>query len=203
MSFRIYTPDLMNAYRIQIKFYLECGQDVAPDTWFRVFNTWIPETTDEVLVDVADYSHVYHGPVTLLVGHEANYSIDRTDGKAGLLYDRKQPSDGGFGDRLASAFASALKACRRLERDSLLAGSAKFRTDDVLIALNDRLLAPNSEETHAAVRADLDRVLKKLYGGADVVVKRDTDPKQRFTLKVDSGSEESVADLMRRLNGNC
>ena len=48
----------MNVYRIQIKFYLESGQDIAPETWFRVFNTWIPVTTDEVLVDVADYSHV-------------------------------------------------------------------------------------------------------------------------------------------------
>ncbi|MDE2999582.1 MAG: hypothetical protein OXU79_10950 [Gemmatimonadota bacterium] len=193
----------MNAYRIQIKFYLESGEDVAPETWFRVFNTWIPETTDEVLVDVADYSHVHHGPVTLLVGHEANYSIDRTDGKAGLLYDRKQPSEGGFEDRLASAFASALKACRKLERDSILAGAAKFRTDEVLIALNDRLLAPNSEETHAAVQADLHRVLGKLYGGADIAIRRDPDPRHRYTLNVDTGSRENVADLMRHLNGYC
>ena len=135
----------MNAYRIQIKFYLESGQDVAPETWFRVFNTWIPVTTDEVLVDVADYSHVHNGPVTLLVGHEANYSIDRSDGKTGLLYDRKQPSNGSFPNRLKAAFVSALKACRRLETDPILAGSARFRLDEVLFVLNDRLLAPNSD----------------------------------------------------------
>ncbi|MDE2890035.1 MAG: hypothetical protein OXR72_17685 [Gemmatimonadota bacterium] len=193
----------MNAYRIQIKFYLEIGEDVAPETWFRVFNTWIPETTDEVLVDVADYSHVHRGTVTLLVGHEANYSIDGTDGKAGLLYDRKQPSEGSFAHRLESAFVSTLKACGKLERDSLLAGAARFRTNEVLIGLNDRLLAPNSEETHAAVRVELDRVLDRLFNGADVTIERDPDPKQRFTLRVDSASEESVADLLRRLNGNC
>ena len=193
----------MNVYRIQIKFYLESGQDVAPDTWFRVFNTWIPVTTDEVLIDVADYSHVHNGPVTLLVGHEANYSIDRTDGKTGLLYDRKEPSEGSFADRLESAFVSALRACRKLEQDSILAGSAKFRTDEVLIALNDRLLAPNSEETHAAIQADLNRVLEKLYSGSDIAIRRDPDPKQRYTLNVDSGSRERVADLMRHLNGKC
>lgn len=193
----------MNAYRIQIKFYLESGQDVAPETWFRVFNTWIPETTDEVLVDVADYSHVHHGPVTLLVGHEANYSIDRTDGKAGLLYDRKQPSGGSFAHRLESAFVSALKACGRLERDTLLGGAARFRTNEVLIGLNDRLLAPNTEETHAVVREELDGVLDRLFHGADMTIERDPDPKQRFTLKVESDSEAGVADLLRHLNGNC
>jgi hypothetical protein len=193
----------MNAFRIQIKFYLETGQDVAPETWFRVFNTWIPETRDEVLVDVADYSHVHRGPVTLLVGHAANYSIDRTDGKTGLLYDRKQPSSGNFADRLRKAFVSALTACQKLEQDSILSGSAKFRTDEVLIALNDRLLAPNSEETHAAVRADLNRVLKKLFDGADIAIERDSNPRQRFTLKINSGSRESVADLLRHLKGDC
>ena len=193
----------MNAYRIQIKFYLESGHDVAPDTWFRVFNTWIPETRDEVLVDVADYSHVHRGPVTLLVGHEANYSIDRTDGKTGLLYDRKQPSDGNFADRLLEAFVSTLKACHKLERDSILAGAAKFRTDEVLIALNDRLAAPNSEETHAAVQGDLIRVLGKLYDGADVAIERDANPKRRFTLKISSDNRKSVIDLLTHLNGDC
>ena len=192
----------MNAYRIQIKFYLERGQDVAPDTWFRVFNTWIPETREEVLIDVADYSHVHRGPVTLLVGHQANYSIDRTDGKTGLLYDRKQPSHGDFADRLEGAFVSALGACNKLERDSILAGRAKFRTDEVLIALNDRLLAPNSETTHTAVQADLDPVLNKLFDGADYDVDRDSSPGQRFTLKVHSGCREGVADLLRHLHGD-
>ncbi len=192
----------MNAYRIQIKFYLERGQDVAPETWFRVFNTWIPETRDEVLVDVADYSHVHEGPVTLLVGHEANYSIDRSDGKTGLLYDRKQPAGGNFADRLRRAFVSTLKACHRLERDSILAGSAKFRTDEVRIVLNDRLLAPNSEKTQAAVQTDLNHVLKRLYNGHDFDIEHNSDPRQRFTLKIHSGCQESVAFLLRRLDAD-
>lgn len=192
----------MNAYRIQIKFYLESGQDVAPDTWFRVFNTWIPETTDEVLVDVADYSHVHRGPVTLLVGHEANYSIDRTDGKAGLLYDRKQPSGGDFADRLRMALVFALKACRKLEGNSILAGAARFRTDEALIALNDRLLAPNSEETLAAVRADLDRVIDRLYDGEAISIARDPDPGQRFTVRIRSDSRKSASDLLRNIKGD-
>ena len=190
----------MNAYRIQIKFYLESGQAIAPDTWFRVFNTWIPVTTDEVLVDVADYSHVHNGPVTLLVGHEANYSIDRTDGKTGLLYDRKQPSNGSFRNRLKAAFVSALKACRRLETDPILAGSASFRLDEVLFVLNDRLLAPNSVETLEAVRPDLEQVLAKLYNGAGFDIEHDPDPGRRFTLRIRSGYRDSVALSLRHFD---
>ena len=60
---------MQDLQRINIKFFLAADAELSPAEAFRVFNTWIPTTPDEVLIDVADYSHVPEGPVTLLVGH--------------------------------------------------------------------------------------------------------------------------------------
>ena len=76
--------------KINVKFYLTDDAVLTPEDAFRIFNGWIPETTDEVLIDVADYTHVPQGPKTVLVGHEANYTLDDTDGRPGLRYGRKR-----------------------------------------------------------------------------------------------------------------
>ena len=117
--------------RINLKFYLEDPASLSAQEAFRIFNSWIPTTPDEVLIDVADYSHLDEGPLTLLVGHEANYSLDNHSAELGLLYSRKQPADGDLSARLASAFKAALTACRRLEEEPSLAGKVKFRRGDV------------------------------------------------------------------------
>jgi len=54
----------MDIQKFAIKYFLEKGQSVEPETWFRTFNSWIPDEKDEVWIDVADYSHVREGPVT-------------------------------------------------------------------------------------------------------------------------------------------
>ena len=79
--------------KINVKFYLAEGSDLPPEAAFRAFSRWIPETTDEVLIDVADYAHVPRGPKTVLVGHEANYILDDTDGPCcgrGLAPERRR-----------------------------------------------------------------------------------------------------------------
>ena len=64
-------------------------------------------TPDEVLIDVADYSHLSEGPADpARRAHEANYSLDNHSAEMGLLYSRKQPADGDLTERLASAFQS-------------------------------------------------------------------------------------------------
>ena len=67
--------------RINVKLYLQDPSSLSAEAAFRIFNAWISESSEEVLVDVADYSHVGHGPITLLIGHEANYSLDSDEGE--------------------------------------------------------------------------------------------------------------------------
>ena len=51
-----------------------------------VFHRWIQtQALDDLLLDVADYSHVHHGPGILLVAHEGKYAVDETGGEGGGL----------------------------------------------------------------------------------------------------------------------
>lgn len=185
--------------RINVKFYLEDPESLAAAEAFRIFNSWIPTTPDEVLIDVADYSHLAEGTLTLLVGHEANYSLDNHSAEMGLLYSRKQPADGDLPERLASAFKAALTACRRLEEEPSLAGKVKFRSDDVLLVANDRLNATNNEASENVLRAALDPVLAQLFAGAEYAVERDPAPELRLNLRIRCQTDAGTATLLDNL----
>ena len=185
--------------RINVKFYLEDPESLSAEEAFRVFNSWIPTTPDEVLIDVADYSHLDEGPLTLLVGHEANYSLDNHSAEMGLLYSRKQPADGDLTERLASAFKAALTACRRLEEEPSLAGKVKFRSGDLLLVANDRLNAANDDDDENALRGALDPVLAQLFAGAEYAVERDDAPELRLNLRIRCQTDADTATLLGNL----
>jgi len=52
------------------------------------------------------------------VSLEANLSTDRAQGKPGLLYVRKQPLAGTFGQRLRTVLGTVLACAARLEEQS-------------------------------------------------------------------------------------
>ncbi len=185
--------------RINIKVYLQDPQSLSSEEAFRVFNEWIVDNTDEVLVDVADYDHVGNGPLTLLIGHEANYSLDSDLGEIGLLYTRKQPQGGELSERLAGALRAALRACHRLETATELAGKVAFRGGDLKITANDRLRAPNTEDGERALREALDPVLTALFCGASYAVERDTSSGERLSLRVRAEGDFTPETLLANL----
>ncbi|HUB25164.1 MAG TPA: hypothetical protein VL992_07015 [Tepidisphaeraceae bacterium] len=157
----------MEAFKISIKLYAE-RDGFGPSDFVPVFQHWIQTQAlpDHLLIDVADYAHVPDGPGTVLVTSQANLYTDRGDGRLGLLYSRKLPLEGTFFDRLRQVTAAALAAAALLEKEEKLGGRLKFRADELLIRINDRLLAPNTAETLAAVAPDIERLGKMLYGNA-------------------------------------
>ena len=186
----------MPTHKISVKFYLDQGHNIAPDTWFKTFNNWISAHNGaEVLLDVADYSHVPNGPVTLLIGHEYDISIDDTDAKRGLLYNRKQPNGSDFAQQLSSAVRAACTICHRLEAEE----AVTFRGDELKLVLNDRLNAPNNENTHNAINDDLQVLLNQLYNGSGVAAERRKDAKQRFTLDIRAEGNWPVVKLLENL----
>src|SRR6185312_2345201 len=120
----------------------------------KVFHRWIKDSVcPEMLIDVAEYRHVPAGPGVLLIGLEANYSLDERENRPGLLYNRKAAIDGTFQSRLAQAHQAALEACDRLEKEM----PVKFDRQSLEVFVNDRLLAPNTEETWRSLKPELEK----------------------------------------------
>ena len=190
---------MQDLQHINVKFFIAEDAGISPEEAFRIFNTWIPTPPDEVLIDVADYSHVPDGPVTLLVGHEANYSLDNSHAEPGLLYSRKQPAEGDLTARLENALRRALEACQRLETEPSLEGKVRFRGGDILFIANDRLNAVNDEAGENALRAVLEPVLAKLFAGGEYAIERDDDARLRLNLRVRAKTDADPATLLRNL----
>ena len=138
----------MNLQHINVKFYLKNPESVNLADYGAVFNSWIQQQRlDELLIDVADYLHVHHGPGIMLIGHEADYSLDHRGGRLGLLYNRKELLSGTNQEKIAQAVRAALIAAQILEKENGL----RFSGSEVQVIVNDRLLVPNTAESFVAL----------------------------------------------------
>ena len=148
-----------------------------------VFHRWILDRVcPEMLIDVADYRHVPNGPGVMLIAHEANYSLDNTKGRLGLLYSRKQ-AGGEAQENLRQAFDAAVTACGRLEQEPAFAGKLKFDAGDCEFSINDRMLAPNREATYLALKPEFDRFLAEVWGAGSYSIERKGEARELFQLR--------------------
>ena len=177
----------MESHKLVLKFFLDDPAAVPESAFVPVFHSFIQTHAlpDHLLIDVADYAHVPESPGVVLVAHEANYYLDRFDGRLGLSYSRKRPLEGTFAERLRFVVTSALEAAARLEETPALADRLQFRTDQLTFKINDRLLGPNNAETLDTVRPDLEQLMLQLYGDrATLQLDLDPDPRQLFEIKL-------------------
>jgi hypothetical protein len=186
----------MNIQHVNIKFYLENPETVNLAEYAAVFNSWIQQQRlEELLIDVADYLHVHNGPGIMLIGHEADYSLDNRAGRLGLLYNRKAQLEGTTQEKLAQAAHAALTVAQILENENGL----KFNGSEVQVMINDRLLVPNTVETFAALEPELQTFFYKLYGGAEFTIAHHNDPRERFTVDVKTETNFNVDTLLESL----
>lgn len=164
---------------INLKIFAANDSAVETADAIPVFHQWIRDgVCPEMLIDVADYAHVSAGPGVLLIGHEANYSLDERENRLGLLYNRKAALDGTFQSRLAAAHHAALAACDRLEQEPAFRGKLRFDRNRIEVFVNDRLLAPNNDETWHALRPELE----KYFSGFTIA--RRGEPRDLFRVLV-------------------
>lgn len=102
-------------------------------------------------------------------------------------------------ERLVSVARTVLLAANKLEEEPSLAGRIEFSGNELQLIANDRLLAPNSEATLAAIRPAMNEFLTKLYGEAQCEVVRETDPGERFSLDIRVPQRSKVRELLARL----
>lgn len=175
----------MEFQHVNIKIYVEGDLKVDPVSFIEVFHGWIQDQVlDELLIDVADYRHVPAGPGVMLVGHEADFSMDHTDDRYGLLYNRKAPLGGNNDGRFGQALRSAAKACELLET-RFKAEGLKFSRQEFELFINDRALAPNTTETYQACKPELEVFLKRVFGHDEFKLEHlHSDPRNLFGVHV-------------------
>ena len=160
------TPRVMHAERVDVKiFATRLAED--PLGLIPVFHRWIREdkVPGELLIDVADYTHVWRGPGVMLVGHGMDLYYDFGEDRPGLLFSRKRAFKGTFEARLVDALNRALQACRDLSAEGLA-----FDASEILVRVPDRLHAPNDDEAFGALVPLLEAAVRTVFGDAVVMV---------------------------------
>ena len=190
----------MNLQHVNAKLILQDPEKLDLGLMIPIFHNWIQNRTcEELLLDVADYRHVPGGPGVILIGHEANYSLDNTGNRLGVRYNRKAPLDGSPRDRLAQAVRAALLACRRLESDPRLGGALRFNGREMEFTVNDRLLAPNLDATREALEPEIRAFCARLFANQEYSLQYEADPRRLFSVAVSSPEAFTVPDLLNNL----
>ena len=187
----------VNLHRIGTRLFLRDGPDVDPAALVPVFQRWIQRRQlPGLLIDVADYGHLHHGPGVILVGHEGDLSIDFSTGRPAVFYLRKREQAAKLSDGLLGCVRHCLLATELLQREASLPG-LQVDLQQTQVVLVDRLRAPNSAESFAALRGELAIFAFRLYGDAhlDHV---DQDPRGNLCVNVTAGGENSLSELLGR-----
>ncbi|HKO93535.1 MAG TPA: hypothetical protein VJU61_20415 [Polyangiaceae bacterium] len=191
----------MDPHRIQLKIFAQPGFTIDTHRSVRVYHRWIKEhVLPEQVVDVADYSHVHHGPRIALIGHGSDYYLDDSEGRPGLLYFRKRAAPPPH-ERLADAFRRCLTAARLLEKDPGFDAPPKFGTGELLLRFVDRLQAPNTEAGYAPLRELVEPFLAELYRTPVRIVREGTE-RELLSLRIQAESAPTLDVLLERLGGS-
>lgn len=177
-----------------------CEQDLAP--LIPVFHSWIQgQVFGDLLLDIADYRHVPGGPGVIVIGQSGDYSVDHSDNRLGVRYNRKAPLDGSNLDRLRQAVQAALTACQRLESEPALNGKFRFNGRDLELFINDRILAPDRESTRQAAQPEFDAFFRQLFRGSEYSLLYADDPRRLFAASATSSRVFQASELLSNLNG--
>lgn len=172
---------------VNIKFFIQNAEAIKMSDAIGVFQKWIQEDkVDDLMIDVADYSQVPEGPGIVLVGHNALYSLDNNEGRLGVLFNRRTVIEGSNQDIVKEGIEKARKICQMLVAEDVFKGRLEFSNDQLQIIVNDRRLAPNTDETLASLKPDLEAALTATLGAANYTFERDQDPRSRFAVNVKS-----------------
>lgn len=191
----------MELQHVNVKLIVKDPGKVDLDPVVPVFHNWIQEQVFEgQLLDVADYRHVPAGPGVILIGLDGDFSVDNTDNRLGVRYNRKAVFEGSNQERLYQATHAALSALELLQTEESLAGQLNFNGQDIEISINDRLLAPNREETREALKQDFQSFANKLFGASRYSLDYDKDPRKLFKVLLKALQPVPVEQLLANIS---
>jgi hypothetical protein len=191
----------MDLYKLGIKFFATGAENIDILKLIPIYHRWIQQNAlEDLLIDVADYSHVPAGPGVMLIAHEGNYALDETGHERGIVYYSKQRIAGDLSARIAQVAGKALKAARLMSQDAELEGALKVPGNRLQFFANDRLVAPNTDAVYAEIEPALRAFLDRLYGGAKYTLEREPDAKERLSVRVQADGEVALETLLARVS---
>jgi hypothetical protein len=190
----------MDLQKLGIKFFAVEAERIDILKLIPIYHHWIQQNAlADLLIDVADYTHVPAGPGVMLIAHEGNYALDETGHERGVLYYSKRGLTGALSERFAQVARKALQAAQLMSGDAQLEGALKVPGNLLQLFTNDRLVAPNTDAAFAELEAPLKAFLDRLYAGAPYTLAREVDPKERLSVRVQAEGEVALKTLLGRL----
>jgi len=191
----------MDLHKFGIKFFVTDGERIDILKLIPIYHHWIQHNAlQDLLIDVADYSHVPAGPGVMLIAHEGNYALDETGHERGVLYYSKHRLAGELPERFAQVAGKALKAAELMSADAQLEGTLKLPGNRLQFFANDRLVAPNTDAAYARFEPAFRAFLDRLYDGAPYTLARAADPRERLSVRVQVEDEVALESLIERVS---
>ena len=100
--------------------------------------------------------------------------------------------DGSNEDRIRTALRSAARACSLLEAEF---EGLRFSRQEFDLSINDRALAPNTEETYESCNSELPGLLQNVFGTSELELQYNRDPRSIFGAVVKLASAFDLASL--------
>lgn len=187
----------MSLERFCVKFLATPDSQVDEESLIPIFHEWIRlHTLKGTLIDVADYRHVPNGPGMMLITHEINYAMEHGGGQYGLSAQRKLGYESSQTEKILSLVKSAANFGALLESDRRVSGNINFQGNQFVFIANDRLNAPNTEETFNQLKPELEAVAAQLYPNQKITVSRvNNDARARLSVLIQAENAVKIADL--------
>ncbi len=193
----------MDLQQINIKVFVTEDSHINYENFIKVFNRWMAEGAPDEYLNYADYSFTHAGPGVMLISPSTNYSIDNARSRHGFLYNRKHKVEGENREKIHQAFVETLQRCLHLEAAEELENAVHLNGAEVLFMINNRHIAPNTQEMFEAIQPDLTTVLEQMYGGDDFTVERPSeDVRERFAVQISARSSKGISDLLANLENH-
>ncbi|MEZ5446977.1 MAG: hypothetical protein R3F45_14545 [Gammaproteobacteria bacterium] len=167
-----------------------------------IFHRWIQEQAlDDLLIDVAEYTHMYRGPGVLVIAHEGNYGYDEAGGERGLVYYSKQNlPEPELAARMVTVACKGLQACARFLGETGLARQVAFPCNRIQVFANDRLRAPNTDTAWAEFEPAVNTLAARLFPDQDRSVQRcNSDSRDRLAAIIHTNKMTEPEALLARL----
>ena len=189
-----------NLQRIHVKLLAEAPGDFSLDPFLAIFARYRQDAENpENWVDLADYAHMPKGAGMLLAGHRGNFSVDLGEPGPGFLYAGKGGFAGPFEERILEAFRRCLALVEPLLSEPEYPAGLHPSWGLWELVINDRLSAPNTDETDAALRPCVETALTRLFGSGAYSADRESDSRRRYGFSIRAKNAATLDDLKGEL----